>query len=39
VQRFIAGLAQTSDLSAEALAVAGLKNLKGTENEERPSTP
>jgi hypothetical protein len=39
VQRFIAGLAQTSDLSAEALAVEGLKYLKGTENEERPSTP
>jgi hypothetical protein len=38
VQRFIAGLAQTNDLSAEALAVEGLKYLKGTENEERPST-
>jgi hypothetical protein len=37
VQRFIAGLAQTNDLSAEALAVEGLKYLKGTENEERPS--
>jgi hypothetical protein len=38
VQRFIAGLAQTNDLSAEALAVEGLKYLKGTGNEERPST-
>jgi hypothetical protein len=39
VQRFIAALAQTNDLSADALAVEGLKYLKGTENEERPSTP
>lgn len=39
VQRFIAGLAQTNDLSAEALAVEGLKYLKGTENEARPSSP
>ena len=39
LQRFIASIAQTSDLSAEALAVEGLKYLKGTENEERPSTP
>jgi hypothetical protein len=39
VQRFIAGLAQTNDLSAEALAVEGLKYLKGTEDEQRPSAP
>ena len=39
VQRFIAGLAQTDDLSAEALAVEGLKYLKGTEDEARPSAP
>jgi hypothetical protein len=39
VQRFIAGLARTNDLSAEALAVEGLKYLKGTEKKERPSIP
>lgn len=39
VQRFIAGVAQTNDLSAEALAVEGLKYLKGTEDEQRPSAP
>jgi hypothetical protein len=39
MQLFIAGLAQANDLSAAALAVEGLKYLKGTENEERPLTP
>jgi hypothetical protein len=39
MQRFVAALAQTNDLSAEALAVEGLKYLKGTENEARPLTP
>jgi hypothetical protein len=39
MQRFVAALAQTNDLSAEALAVEGLKYLKGTENEGRPLTP
>jgi hypothetical protein len=39
MRQFIETLASRDDLSAEALAVAGLKYLKGMETDERPAMP